>query len=153
MSRKNKSDGNLSLIILIGVGLYFAWPYLQDTGFKPSNDSKPNNTIIDTTDSIKLDGTRLIVVSESKNRPISEVNLLDDNEFWWEYLPNNGMDFLILDPDDPTHRSDIVAFNDQAKKRNITGSYVAHVKSTKLFNMIPMPENTDALKELIKRVK
>ena len=150
--RQKKNNVIGPLIVLIAL-CYIATPYLQSNQSPIQNEQVIHSDVVPTPvpTNNSLEGTRLIVISESKDRPTSEVILLDDATFWETYLQDMGMDFLIIDPDDPSHKEEVKVFNTRASERNIQGSYIAHVDRTTLINMIPMPKTTDKIKQMLER--
>ena len=129
--------------------IYVVLPPIQHSSTQIHDEQVIHNVPNDT----NLEGTRLIAISESKDRPTAEIILFDDAEFWETYLQDKGMDFLKIDPDDPSHKEEVKIFNMRASERNIQGSYIAHVRGTTLINMMALPKTTDEIKKMVEGVQ
>jgi len=137
---------------LLGALVYIALPHMQTGGTIPDQQVIQGNEVPEPSN-VQLEGTRLIVISESKDRPTSEIILFDDAEFWETYLQDKGMDFLKIDPDDPSHKEEVKIFNMRASERNIQGSYIAHVRGTTLIKIMALPKTTDEIKKMVEGVQ
>ena len=88
-------------------------------------DQKPDTT---PAPSFNPDGTFVVVVSESKARPVDEVSALNQFDFWRRWLPDHGVKWYLLDPQDV----DATTYLAYAKTQNQEPPFIIHVDKTRL---------------------
>ena len=91
---------------------------------------KPDQQEPDTTPApaFNPEGTFVVVVSESKARPVEEVSALNQFDFWRRWLPDHGMKWYLLDPQD----ADATTYLEYAKTQNQEPPFIIHVDKTRL---------------------
>lgn len=73
-----------------------------------------------------VEGTYLVVVSESKGRPQEQISALNQYAFWREYLPGQKMKWYLLDPND----NDATGYVEYGKTQNMDPPFILHVRGT-----------------------
>lgn len=129
----------LSLLLLsVSLNVYLLMRSNPAPTPAPGPTPSPNVTPIDNQDRVtpiddstsdySPQGSTLVVVAESKDRPVDQIQALDNHEFWNQYLPGIGVKFFILDPDDP----DAASYVSLLAKKNIKPPFICQEQNQRL---------------------
>ena len=142
--------------IVIGALLY-VWA----TADRGVHDAPGPNQIVRPTDdnlgpvnpapkAVGVEGSFLVVVSESKNRPVADIKVLNDEAFWNGYLKEKKMSWYLLDPDD----NDATTYKQFAARKNVEPPFIIHAKGSEVIWLDKFPPaDTEELKTKINQME
>lgn len=148
---EHKSDKLAFLmgLILIAAGMFI---YLDRAGWLDGRQGGDRPPIVDPDQGnapdpdkatpSQLAGTYLVVVSESQGRPVAEINVLNDDNFWREWLPENKMKFYLLDPQD----ADAESYLKAADRKGLQPPFICQVAGTQPLWFAGFPITTSEIK-------
>lgn len=132
------------LLVMLGAALMYGWMNYRPAINITVDPAEPNAIEVvadETADSY------LVVVEETKARPMERQKVWDDSEFWYGLKDRGLKGFRRFDPDS----DDATQFENEARERGVTHPFVMHVASNgKVLSVIEFPGNTSAIEAMIK---